>query len=867
MRAATRSVNVPIAMTAPGTFRTTLDATESGVRAGGGELQGTLDDGVSEGSVRGASPLPERYEDLGRIAAGASGEVRRVRDRSLNRVLALKLLRFEHLHEPGVRARFEAEAEVTAGLQHPGIVAIHDRGELADGRLWFTMQEVRGRTLGAVIEEIHAHKSAAGFAATPSGWTFRRAVDAFSRIAQAVGYAHRRGVVHRDLKPENLMVGELGEALVMDWGLARRIGVLEGDVESGSRAVGEESISFDGETMFEGDAQRTREGDILGTPAYMPPEQAMGRRSLHGPQSDVYSLGAILYHLLAGQHPYSGAGMFLWRQVQAGAPAPLAEVTKGGPPLPEELLFICEKAMRREIEARYPDASALAVDVVAFLDGARRREQALAIVEKVRSLEPLIAGLRTKKAALEGEARRMLEGIKPFEPVELKAPAWELEDEAGRLGREAALRETEWLEGVHGALSVEPDLGEAHAALATHYKERLLEAERAARGEDAIRFETLLRAHDRGQCAGLLRGEGALTLVTDPPGASVALYRYVEERRRLVPRFVEEIGPTPIRERPTQKGSYLCVIRAPGRAEVRYPVLIERGGHWDGVPPGETDVYPIPLPSEGELEPDEVYVPAGWCWIGGDPEAPDSLPSRRIWIDGFVIGRFPVTSSQYLSFLNALVEAGLEPEAVRACPRRELGAASADEQLPIFHRGPDGRFVLPPDWAPEQPIVLVDWRAASAYATWRGRETGRPVRLPNELEWENAARGADGRFLPWGNHLEATFFCALESHEGTPMRTSVTSYSTDESPHGVRGLAGNVRDWCLNVWRLEGPPSPGGRLQLDPADALEPDFRAIRGGTWGSSMVNGRAAARFGGRPERWTLAVGIRTVRSFPRG
>lgn len=106
--------------------------------------------------------------------------------------------------------------------------------------------------------------------------------------------------------------------------------------------------------------------------------------------------------------------MFLRRQVQAGAPAPLVEVTSGGPPLPGELTFICEKAMRREIEARYPDASALAADVVAFLDGARRREQALAILEKVRSLEPVIAGLRAKKVELEGEARRMLEGIKPF---------------------------------------------------------------------------------------------------------------------------------------------------------------------------------------------------------------------------------------------------------------------------------------------------------------------------------------------------------------------------------------------------------------------------------------------------------------------
>ena len=101
---------------------------------------------------------------------------------------------------------------------------MHDCGELADGRLWFTMKEVRGRTLRDVIDELHAAKAAEGFARAPSGWTFRRLIDAFARIAEAVAYAHSRGVIHRDLKPDNVMVGEFGEVLVMDWGLARRVG-------------------------------------------------------------------------------------------------------------------------------------------------------------------------------------------------------------------------------------------------------------------------------------------------------------------------------------------------------------------------------------------------------------------------------------------------------------------------------------------------------------------------------------------------------------------------------------------------------------------------------------------------------------------
>ncbi len=229
------------------------------------------------------------------------------------------------------------------------------------------------------------------------------------------------------------------------------------------------------------------------------------------------------------------------------------------------------------------------------------------------------------------------------------------------------------------------------------------------------------------------------------------------------------------------------------------------------------------------------------------------------------MGRFPVTCGEYLAFLNDLVETGHEAEAITACPRRQMGASDSREVLPVFHRAADGRFVLPLGWAPELPMALIDWHAASAYTRWRGRKTGRPLRLPNELEREKAARGADGRLLPWGNHPDATFACALESHPGSPARVAVTDYPADEGPHGVRGLAGNVRDWCLNLWKLGGPAVLGERLELDAASPEDADFRTIRGGAWGSSLANGRAAARFGGQPERWTLAVGMRVARSYP--
>src|SRR6185295_4738697 len=124
--------------------------------------------------------LPDRYEELGCIASGGFGEVWRVRDRALHRTLAMKVLRGDLVQSQHLRARFLTEARITAQLQHPGIVAVHDEGELADGRLWFTMKEVRGRTLRDVIDEVHEASSAEGFGPSVSGWTFRRLVDAFA---------------------------------------------------------------------------------------------------------------------------------------------------------------------------------------------------------------------------------------------------------------------------------------------------------------------------------------------------------------------------------------------------------------------------------------------------------------------------------------------------------------------------------------------------------------------------------------------------------------------------------------------------------------------------------------------------------------
>jgi serine/threonine-protein kinase len=802
-------------------------------------------------------PLPGRYDDLGPIGSGAFGEVRRVRDTLLGRVVAMKLLRASHADRDQLRRRFLVEAQITAQLQHPGIVAVYDRGELADGRLWFTMKEVRGRTLGDAIDELHAHKGPAEFVPAPSGWTFRRLIDAFARIVQAIAYAHSRGIVHRDLKPDNLMVGEFGEVLVMDWGLAHRLAT------AGSEPDGTGGASGSSPSL-------THHGDVLGTPAYMSPEQARGDTARHGPASDIYALGAVLHCLLTGEPPYRGSAAEVIASLISGPPVQVGDAAAGGPPLPIELVAVCERAMRREIAERYETADALAADVVAWLDGVRRRDHALAVLERARLLDPEIAALSARASGAHQAARALRGQIRSFDPIEHKRPMWSLEDEAAQLRRAAALAETRWTEAVHGALNLDPDLPEAHALLADHHRRQLVEAERSRRDDDAARAEAMLRIHDRGRHAGFLRGEGALTLVTDPPGAEVWVDRYVMRDRRLVPVPEGALGVTPLIERRLPRGSYLLRLRAPGRAEVRYPVLIERAGHWDGRAPGESEPRPIALPADGEIGPDDCYVPSGWCWTGGDPGAAECLAISRLWVDGFVIRRFPVRNAEYLEFLNQLVASGREAEALAACPRPQTTMPQAADEL-VFRRDADGRFGLtavPGDsagqpWQPSWPVVLVDWHSSNAYARWLAGRTGHAWRLPNELEREKAARGADGRHYPWGDHFDATWACVLDSYPGDASRVGVERYPLDESACGARGLAGNVRDWCENAWTHDGPPTAAGRLRIAVASS-DDALRAIRGGAWGSPGELSRAEARFASRPQARWKSTGLRLARSL---
>ncbi|MEZ4444921.1 MAG: SUMF1/EgtB/PvdO family nonheme iron enzyme [Polyangiaceae bacterium] len=802
----------------------------------------------------------ERYQDLGPLGRGGMAEVRRVRDRRMGRTVAMKRMLGTLLGDPGARQRFLHEARITASLQHPGIPAVHDVGDPADGLPWFTMKQVHGRTFGAIIAELHRPTSPV------EELTLGRVIDALLKACDAVAYAHSRGVIHRDIKPANLMAGRFGEVYVMDWGLAiqrdevaampnswREDAILAGPPALDARHV--ESLP----TRIDED-----EAGLVGTLAYMSPEQALGDGGAITERSDVYALGAVLYELMAGRPAFAGTPGEVWTAIVTTGPRPLGGLGPS-PHRPDELCAICQRAMQLDPGDRFEDAGALATALRAWLDGTRRRDKATGLVGDADRMWLEIEESRQRAASLAREAERLLEGIEPHHDVERKAPVWELQDEAAQIERKAAVLEVTWQQTLRSALNEVPDFEPAHERLADYYRSRHEALERARDHEGASGVEVLLRAHDRGLHATYLQGEVSLDLVTSPPGAEIALSRFEPWRRRLVAQPTGLVLTSPARDVRLPVGSYLAVITKPGFETVRYPILLRRGERWTGVRPGATEPLAIELPPMGSLDADDVYVPAGPFQCGGDPSAIDGLPAGTCWIDAFVTRRFPVTNREYGEFLTDLARTGGLDAALRHAPKPPKGREQGE--VGLWCRDSDGRFIIGAtvedgERLARRPINLVDWHDARAYAAWLAARDGLPWRLPSELEWEKAARGVDGRFLPWGDVFDHAHACVVHSQVGRPDAVDVEAFDLDESPYGVRGLAGNVRDWCLDRWDRSGPAIVDGILTIAEAPDSDDGFRAVRGGAWTAVAEHVRMASRFGALPRDRFRGQGFRLAR-----
>jgi tetratricopeptide (TPR) repeat protein/tRNA A-37 threonylcarbamoyl transferase component Bud32 len=292
-----------------------------------------------------------RFRVLRPHAHGGLGAIFVALDTELHREVALKQILDSHADDENSRRRFLVEAEITGGLEHPGIVPVYGLGSYADGRPYYAMRFIKGDSLKQAIEHFHADEQLQKDPGRCS-LELRKLLRRFTDVCNAIDYAHSRGVLHRDIKPGNIIVGKHGETLVVDWGLAKPLGHVEPGSDVGERTLMPSSASGSAETL---------PGSTLGTPAYMSPEQACGDLDRLGPRSDVYSLGATLYCLLIGRPPAEGDEIGeLLRRIQRGDfPTPRQLDSSIDPALEA----VCLRAMATKPENRYPSCRALAEDI------------------------------------------------------------------------------------------------------------------------------------------------------------------------------------------------------------------------------------------------------------------------------------------------------------------------------------------------------------------------------------------------------------------------------------------------------------------------------------------------------------------------
>ena len=378
-----------------------------------------------------------RFRVLRPHAQGGIGKVSVAFDAELQREVALKQIKPERADDADSRARFLLEAEVTGRLEHPGIVPVYGLGVDLQGRPFYAMRFVRGKSLEEAIRHYHRPDADSPRNARARALELRSLLDRFADVCHTIAYAHSRGVLHRDLKPANILLGPFNESLVVDWGLAKVLGrsaVPEKDLPPNTfqsptntrktraipmrpigMAAGEEqpARTDDAAPLGLSSSTDTQAGTAFGTPAFMSPEQAEGRLDQLGPASDVYSLGAVLYTLLCGKAPFE----YVWCDVTAlidrvrlGEFPPPRKVNAR---VPRELEAVCLKAMAMRPEDRYASATDLALEIERWLADepvACYREPAPARLARWgRRHKPVVAGaaalLLTAVAALVGGNR------------------------------------------------------------------------------------------------------------------------------------------------------------------------------------------------------------------------------------------------------------------------------------------------------------------------------------------------------------------------------------------------------------------------------------------------------------------------------
>jgi serine/threonine protein kinase/formylglycine-generating enzyme required for sulfatase activity len=846
-----------------------------------------------------------KYEALGEIGAGGMGKVLLVHDRGLQRRVAMKLMLSNAPH-PRHLSRFLAEAQIVGQLEHPNIVPVHEVGSDNEGRPFFTMKYVKGVTLGDV-----ARKLVEGDDETAREYTLPRLLAIIQQLARALGFAHARGVIHRDLKPENVMLGEFGEALIMDWGIAK---VLGSSAEQDTPTLDSAPVL---DVLQASVGARTVAGAAIGTPGYMAPEQAQGLNDQIDGRTDVFSLGAILYELLTGTPPYNQrtaqARLIATASGETVDP-PASRVKEVARPksatIPREVGAIAMKALAPKPKDRYQSAQEFADDIQRYLEGRTVSacpdtpvRRAVKWVKRNRLAVASVAAIAAAivVVALGVSAYNRFSVVRRFTneaQAQLRDGRVERDDAIAAIGTAPSNGADPYAE--QAAQRARASAQEAYAkrltAAADAYM-RVLDFDSSNKGARAsladVYMELWRTALDRDQPALMaeyarsvghfagsdyeskyqreIDGDGQLAVTADAPNAEAFLFRYVETgkwshlapvpydaSKRAVadgaeqsaiastpgqsvfalatdPSLGHKLGSFPLSLDAIPEGSYLLLVRAPGREELHLPFVVPRG---------EKVELAASLLGEGTRPEGFTYVPAMRARLGG-PSAGSKFQNFT-WqtVDPFYIQTHEVTLGEYARYMEALVASGQGSHASQHAPR-DFGF--------VYLTVVGGKVVahesLGANWQ-ALPARGVSWVDAQAYALWRSERDGITYRLPTEAEWEVAARGADGRKFTWGSvfwpkaaRLTHGYGVAASS---MLVATDTGGGAADESPLGVRDMSGSQAEWCA-----------------DQFEGRDGEY-VIKGNAWGLQPVGLEAAFRTSGPANYFHATIGFRLARGM---
>ncbi len=753
--------------------------------------------------IRQLLKLPESnslgaYDDIHTIGVGGFGTVYAAREPGLERKLALKLLRPRYRERRDRVCAFIREARITAHIAHPNVVPVHRIGVFDDAGVYFSMKRVAGETLRAILSKLRENRP--GYR---KKYSLPRLLDIFIGACQGVSYAHQNGILHCDLKPENLMVGNFGEVLVMDWGMARCL---------------PESCLEQNMTLPDNEPPK----QIGGTPVFMAPEHLSLSSNEPTVRSDIYALGCVLYSILTWKtSPFEEAKTLEEIQkkvVQEKLPPP-RRCAPASQPLPRELESICLKAMARNPEKRYESVEALIEDLRHYRDGLPVDAYASSPVYKFSKLlfrRPLIPATLFLSLLLWWGFSLYTAFNDYVYARTLKINALNMQRQGTQKIQQVQRRINQLNNGSMDLTqmlrlenAVVSDSADAESAFKTTLDilERIPQEHRNPRNIDLIAtqiFRSLAelytqngndqKLHDSARLfmerwkkifirarkndprldsmfTHALSGLGTLQFYSDD---STTPEWYLEDSsgKRL-----KDLKMTPS---PYQKKPYAVKLRLP--PGIYSAVLRTQEGTVYKIPlrSSLTSVTYADLTPPGTIPEEMVFVPGGEFLH--TPEISNNF-RRHSFEEGFLIKKTEVTVAEYLEFWKTLKD-----------PQKKILYASyyfdSKESMQGKPSWDEKGRLLRPGLALQHPVTGISGHAADAYCRYLSKKMNRPITLPTRSQWSKAAGGIEGTDYSWGNTY----------HEGkavinAPGMKFAGASPGDRSVYGVLDLSGNVREF------------------------------------------------------------------------